>query len=486
MRGALIDGRTVLDIGGSLLVIMGLLMLGPLVVEVFYLDGHIQHFLFSMALVIPLGLLLKFFGKGKNRFGRKEVYLGITLGWLGAALAGALPFWFSPGFVTFTDAFFESMSGLTTTGATILTDIEAQSHAILFWRSFLQWLGGIGIIVLFISVLPSLGVGGILLFKAEVPGPTHERLQPRIRETAKTLLSIYLTLTGLQTLLLLMGGLSFYDALLHSFTTVSTGGFSPRQASVGAWSSPFVQMVILIFMIAAGTNFALYSHAIRGRVNIMRRDAEFKFYLAILLVATMAVGISLYASGMLGAGDAALKGSFHVVSITTTTGFTTADYELWPFFSKALLVMLMFVGGSAGSTGGSMKIARILIVLDHARLQIWRFLRPRGVAMTKLNNIAVSSEVLNSILGFITIYLLVFVMGTLIMAALELDLISAGTAVAATLGNVGPGLEMVGPTLDYHAIPTVGKWVLSVCMLLGRLELFPIFVLFLPAFWRRY
>ena len=471
---------------GTLSLLLGLLMLIPALISASYGESDVPAFLLSMCISVCIGLVLRYLARDGGHVGPKECFAVVTFGWVTAAALGALPSLFHGTFATFTDAFFEAMSGLTTTGASVLTNIEAQPHGILFWRSFLHWLGGMGIIVLFIAVLPSLGIGATKLFRAEVPGPTPERLEPRIRDTAKKLWAIYVGISLLQTVLLHIGGMTLFDALTHTFGTVATGGFSTRTASVGAYNSVFIEIVMIVFMFIAGCNFALHFRMLQGKRDSLFKDAEFKTYLLLIAAATLVVTLNLRAHVFPEMSSALRGAAFQVTSIMTTTGFATADFDAWPSLSKTILLVLMFVGGCTGSTGGAIKVSRIMIAFKHGYREALSFIHPRAVTVTKVNGSVVSPNVLNSVLGFLFLYSLIFVIGTLFMSSLGLDIISAGSSVAATLGNIGPGLGLVGPTLSYATIPISGKWVLSLCMLLGRLEIFSVLVLFLPEFWRRH
>jgi len=342
-----------------------------------------------------------------------------------------------------------------------------------------------GIIVLSLAILPMLGVGGMQLFRAEVPGPTADRLTPRIQDTAKLLWGVYALLSAIETGLLMAGGMNFFDALNHTFTTMATGGFSTRNASVAAYHSAYIDWVITLFMFLAGVNFTLHYLALRGRFGDYWRNEEFRSYLWLTLGATVLLTLFNLAGPYAGFGDSLRYSAFQVVSIMTTTGYATADYELWHAFCQYLLVACMFIGGCAGSTGGGMKVVRVMLLFKHAHVQLYRLIHPRAVRLVKLGERPVDKEVMQSILGFFALYMGIFVAASVIMAALGLDLVSAGTAVITALGNVGPGLGTVGPIDNFAHVHPLGKLVLSLCMLLGRLELFTVLVLFIPSFWRK-
>jgi trk system potassium uptake protein TrkH len=441
--------------------------------------------LLSASITLIAGLALFASCKSRKDLSVREGFAIVTFGWTFYALFGALPFLFSGAIPSPLDAVFETMSGFTTTGSTILTDIEILPESVLLWRALTHWLGGMGIIVLSLAILPMLGVGGMQLFKAEVPGPTADRLKPRIQDTAKLLWGVYVLLTAAETVLLMFGGMNFYEALCHSFATLATGGFSTRNASVGAFNSPYIEWVIILFMLLAGVNFSLHYHALRGRVRGYFRNEEFRTYLVLVLAATGLIVLlnqgRVYDSFL----DNLRYSAFQASSILTTTGFGTADFEIWPVLAQYLLVLLMFTGGCAGSTGGGMKVARILLLFKHAQVQLYRLIHPRAVRLVKLGDIPVDREVMQAILGFFALFMGVFVVASCLLAASGMDLVSSGAAVIATLSNIGPGLGSVGPADNFAQVPAFGKTVLIACMLMGRLELFTVLVLFFPSFWRK-
>ncbi|MFQ5880885.1 MAG: TrkH family potassium uptake protein [Candidatus Methylomirabilales bacterium] len=440
-------------------------------------------FLFSLLCTGTGGVLCFLMSPRRTEIGPREGFVIVTAAWILFAAFGALPFYFAGALSSYTDAYFEAMSGFTTTGATVLTNIEGQPLALHFWRSFIQWLGGMGIIVLSLAILPMLGVGGMQLYKAEVPGPIPDRLVPRIRQTARLLWVVYSLLSLLELLLLVLLGMPLFEALLHTFTTMATGGFSPRAASIGAYQSAAIDTVLIIFMFLAGANFALHFQALRGNFRAYR-DPEFRFYTVAALLAVVVMTLILWGPVYADLASALRYGAFQVVSIMTTTGFGTADYATWPFFAQFLLLSLMFLGGCTGSTGGAIKPIRGLLLCKAAYHHLYKLIHPKAVRHVKTGGKVVPKEILEGVQVFFLLYLLTFLFATAILTLLDMDLITAIGAVAATLGNVGPGLGMVGPTGSYAAIPTMGKWILSACMVLGRLELFTVFVLFSPDVWR--
>ncbi len=471
-------------LGALLLFLAGALLL-PIPCSLIFGDGASPAFLLSSAVALLIGGALFMGCRSEKDMSIREGFAVVTFGWTFFALFGALPFVFSGAIPSYIDAFFETMSGFTTTGSTILTDIEAMPPSLLLWRSMTQWLGGMGIIVLSLAILPMLGVGGMQLFKAEVPGPTTDRLKPRIQDTAKLLWGVYLLLTSIEVMLLMAGKMSFFDAVNHAFTTMATGGFSTRNASIAAFDSAYIDGVITLFMFLAGVNFSLHYLGLRGRFMDYLRNEEFRFYLTLTVGGTALLILfnmtDIYASFW----DNLRYSAFQMVSIMTTTGFGTADYELWPVLCQYLLVMAMFFGGCAGSTGGGMKVARLLLLAKHAQVQLFRLIHPRAVRLVKLGDRPVEKEVMQSILGFFALYMAVFVIASFIMAATGMDLVSAGGSVIATLSNIGPGVGSVGPVDNFAHVPAFGKITLAFCMLLGRLELFTVLVLVFPTFWRK-
>ncbi|MFQ5989067.1 MAG: TrkH family potassium uptake protein [Candidatus Methylomirabilales bacterium] len=450
-----------------------------------FVMGGPETFPLFLSLICTAGAGLLGFLASRRRIdiGPREGFVIVTAGWILFSAFGALPFYLAGMLPTYTDAYFEAMSGFTTTGATVLTDIEGQPLALHFWRSFMQWLGGMGIIVLSLAILPMLGVGGMQLYKAEVPGPVPDRLVPRIRQTARLLWGLYLLLSVIEIALLALLGMPFIEAVLHTFTTMSTGGFSPKAASIGAYHSAAIDTVLILFMFLAGANFALHFQALRGNFRIYR-NPEFRFYSVSVVIIVAGMTLVLWGSVYPDLSSALRYGAFQVVSIVTTTGYATADYGIWPFFAQFLLLGLMFLGGCAGSTGGAIKHIRGLLLFKVAYDHLYKLVHPKAVRHVKIGGRVVSKEVADGVQVFFLLYLLTFVVATAALTLFDLDLVTAIGAVAATLGNVGPGLGGVGPIESYAAVHPLGKWILSACMVLGRLELFTVFVLFTPDLWR--
>lgn len=477
--------KIILKVLGLLLLVEGIAMLFALLVSLIYGGPDVQSFLISSGINLLIGaLVLAASWKAKKDIGKREGFIIVTMVWVVFSLFGSFPYLLSGSITNFTDAFFETISGFTTTGSSILNDIEALPHGILFWRSMTQWLGGMGIIVLSLAILPVFGIGGMQLFMAEVPGPTPDKISPRITQTAKTLWGIYMLFTVLETLLLWAGGMSFFDAINHSFTTMATGGFSTKQASIAHWSSPFIQYVIVVFMFLAGTNFTLSYLVIKGKFAGMFKDEEFRSYTFITVVFTAAIAIGLLITSQLGIEHAFREALFQVVSIITTTGFATADYLIWTPFLTMLIFALFFFGGSAGSTGGGIKIMRIVVLAKNGYYELKRLVHPHAVIPVKFNKHSVDSKIVTNVLAFFMLYMVIFFMSSILFTLIEPDMESSMGAVATSLGNIGPGLGSVGPSENFFHIKPIGKWFLSFLMLLGRLELFTVLVLFSPSFWK--
>lgn len=478
--------RKVVGALGIMLMLIGAAMYLPLLWSLYYGDADWSAFLITGTLTVLVGAVLYRLNDLKGGIHYKEAYAIVTVSWLLASAFGAVPFLMAGTFTSFADAFFETMSGFTTTGASVLTDIEALPHGVLFWRSLTHWLGGMGIIVMFVAVLSSLGVGGLQMFKAESPGPVAEKIKPRISESAKTLWLVYLAFTVVETLLLCLCGMNLFDALCHTFGTLATGGFSTKNASIGHYASPAIQWVIILFMFLAGVNFALHYQAFSGRsLKNFWRNSEFRLYTFLILAAIILVFLSISITVEQPFAETLRQASFQVTSIMTTTGYATADFDSWAPFVKVLLVALMFVGGCAGSTGGAIKVGRILILLKQSKLEIIRAMHPRAVLNSTIDGKPVSKNVVVNVLSFFFIYVVITCLSTVIMTLAKIDIVSAFTSVAATLGNIGPGLELVGPTKNYAFLPAWGKYYLSFLMLLGRLELYTVLVLLIPSTWKK-
>lgn len=479
--------KIIVSLLGILLMINGGFMLLCLPVSLIFREGGVMPLVLSSFITTLIGGLM--WALTKNRYGnnlnKRDGYLIVTLGWLSMSLVGTLPYIFSGAIPNFTDAFFETLSGFTTTGASILNDIESLPKGILFWRSLTQWMGGMGIIVLAVAILPILGIGGMQLFVAEAPGLKLDKLQPRITATARRLWIIYGGLTFAEFVLLWLGGMTIFDALNHSLTTMATGGFSTRQDSIAYFESGYLQYVIIIFMFLAGTNFTLTYFGFKGNFKKVWANEEFRVYSVGVLLLGIIVSVGLYFNGDGNLEKSFRDALFQVVSIVTTTGFVSADYTVWGPAISVLLFVLMFVGASAGSTAGGVKIVRHLLLLKNGMLELKRQLHPAAIIPVRLNKKAVSQDITYNVLAFIMIYLTIYVISAFIMGLIGVDFVTALGSVATSLGNIGPGFGSVGPVDNFAHLPAVGKWFLSFLMLLGRLELFTVLILITPYFWRK-
>ncbi len=478
--------RMIAKLLGILMIVLAIVMATSIGWTIYYREPKTTRvFLASSTITLLFGAALYLRGrKESGAIGRREALVVVTASWFLVGLFGALPYMLDGAFTNYADAFFETVAGFTTTGSTALTEIESLSYGLHYWRTLTHWLGGMGIVVLFIAIFPQLGVGAKHLFKSEVPGPITEGLKPKIKETASTLWKIYLGLTVTEGLLLYLAGMEAFDAVCHAFSTMATGGFSTKNTSVAHFNSVQIDIIITAFMFLAGINFSLYYLLMKGNFKALFKDSEFKVYVTIAIVSILAIAanILLIHANFLTALRYAM---FQVVAVVTTTGFGTDNFDLYPPFSKLLLVTLMFIGGSAGSTAGGMKVSRIMVVAKVAFIEIYKIFRPQAVKSVKMGKSVMSDEITRSILGFFVIAVFVFVFGSLFMALLGLDIVTATTAVVATMFNIGPGLARVGSVENFAFVPTAGKIFLSFCMILGRLEFYTVLVLFVPDFWKR-
>jgi trk system potassium uptake protein len=446
-------------------------------------DGSFIPLLLSTLVAALAGLLCRRFTQVPEDISFREAFAMVTFSWVAVAIVGALPYLLSGVLTSPAEALFESMSGFTTTGASVLPDIEAVAPGILLWRSITQWLGGMGFIVLGVAVLPYLGVGGMQLFRLEAPGPTTDRLRPRIRDTAKILWVVYVVLTGLLGALFWGMGMGPFDAVNHALTTLPTGGFSTRNESMAAFG-PAIQWTTILFMYLAGTSFTLHYRVLGRGPAAYFRDVEWRLYTALILAGAGLVAV-MTSGGGLSIEQVVRDSLFQVVSIVTTTGFGTSDYALWAPGAQIVIFLLFFLGGMAGSTSGGMKMVRVLLVLQHALLEIRKQLHPRAVFVPKIAGKMVPEHVMLNVLGFILLYMILFGVGTLAMASLGLSLPAAAGAAATSLSNVGPALGELGPTANYSSVPWQGHLVMTFLMIVGRLEIYTVLLLFHPGFWQR-
>ena len=475
----------------------GFMLLSALI-SLIYKDGVTPQIAYAGLIVIFLGGLTMLATRNPNKeMGKREGYIVVSFGWVIMALSGTLPYIFTETIPNFTNAFFETMSGYTTTGSTILNDIEILPEGILFWRSLTHWIGGMGIIVLAIAILPLLGIGGMQLFAAEAPGPSADKLHPRITDTAKRLWLIYFGYTAAETILLQVAGMNFFDAINHSMCTLSTGGFSTKNASLAYWNDqPMIQYIVIIFMFLAGTNFVLSYFAFKGKIQKIIKDEEFKLYFKFIAVFTIIAACIIYFRAdvsvstinhpmVLGEAESSFRHAlFQVLAVVTTTGFVSADYTLWTPFLTVFFFGLMFLGGSAGSTSGGVKVVRHLLMIKNGFVEFKRALHPNAVLPVRYNKKSISGDIVFNILAFFILYMLSFIVGALGFSMLGLDFESSVGVAASSLGNVGPAFGNFSPVDNFYNMPMIGKWWCSFLMLIGRLELFTVLILFTPFFWR--
>jgi len=481
----IIKRKIIFNTLGKLLIGESFFLFISFLVSLAYGESDRLAFIISVLITFAAGLISYLSSKGvKKDLGKREGYIIVSLVWIVFSFFGSLPYLISGAIPNITDAFFETMSGFTTTGSSILNNIEDLPHGILFWRSLTQWIGGMGIIVLFLAILPTLGVGGRELFIAEVPGPSPDKLTPRIKETSRNLWGIYLGLTVLETIMLYCGEMNLFDAINHSLTTMATGGYSTKQASIAYFTSPYIQYVIAFFMFIAGTNFTISYAAITGRFDKVFKDEEFRFYTFIVVCFSLAITIGLVLSTNLGLEKSFRDAIFQVLSIITTTGFVSSDYLLWAPPLGMLIFVLMFVGGSAGSTGGGIKVVRILLLIKNSFYELKRLVHPNAVVPIRYNKGVINQKTMGNILAFFALYVLIFMFSVILISIGEPDIDSSLSAVATCIGNIGPGFGSVGPVENFAPLSDFSKWYLALLMLIGRLEIFTILVLFSPSFWK--
>lgn len=478
------DFRFVSAILGRLTFGYGLCMLVPAMFSL-YAGEAACFFLFGAAFcTLVLGSVMSMAKKERGHLGIREGFAIVGAGWLLASLLGALPYTFSGALPNYVDAVFETVSGLTTTGASVISDLDETPSGVLLWRSITHWLGGMGIIVLFIAFLPEIGAGAIHMFRAEVPGPTADRVAPRLRDTAIALWGIYVVLTAVQIMLLVLVGMPLFDSINHTFATMATGGFSLKNNSILFYDSLAIELIIVLFMTIAGGNFGLYYMVWKKGPKALMHDLEFRVYLAIIVFAALFMTANLVCVNGLPVSQALRDSLFSASSIMTTTGFVTADFDKWPAFSKMILLCLMFIGGCAGSTAGAIKVVRFILLGKQSWSELQRSLHPRMILSVKVDGKPVPGSTLQVTGQFFFIYILTFIVSVLLVTAAGMEAWDGIGAVAATLGNVGPGFGVVGPTTTYSSLPNFTKIVLTVCMLLGRLELMTLLVFLRPEFWR--
>jgi len=481
--------KLVLNIISRILVFFSVVLLIPLAWGLGDNPGspEVYSFIYTIIISLIISLVFRLISRSSvqhiDTLKTKDGLSVVGLTWIILSLLGALPFYLSHAIPSFTDAYFETVSGFTTTGASILTDIESMSRELLFWRSMTHWLGGMGLIVLYLAILPFLGSNAYQLYKAEAPGLTAEKIQPRMKETAKVLWAVYFLFTLAETVLLMAGGMTLFDALCHTFGTLATGGFSTRNASIGAFS-PYIQWIIILFMLLSGINFMLHFSALKGNIKAYFKNEEFRYFIGIIILTSLCFTIILTRNSTL---ESPFRHAvFQVVSIMTTTGFVTTDFDIWPYALRYTLILLMFIGASGGSTGGGMKVVRVISSIKIVFSHIHRAIYPNAVIPVRFNKKPLSSNLVTAVVVYFMIYILLFTFGTLLMTMTErCDLVTAFSASVASLSNIGPGLGKVGATQNYQWISIPGKWILSFLMLAGRLELYSILILFIPATWKK-
>ena len=455
-------------------------------VSLFYKEDDLNSFLLSSAITAFVGVIMLAIGRGAEKsLNRRDGYVIVSVAWIAFSFFGMLPYYIGGYIPSVTDAFFETMSGFSSTGATIMNNIESMPHGILFWRAMTQWIGGLGIVFFTIAVLPIFGMGGIQVFAAEASGPTHDKVHPRIGVTAKWIWGIYAGMTGTLIILLVFGGMGLFDSICHAFTTTSTGGFSTKQTSIEYYHSPYIDYVISVFMFLSGVNFTLLLLMFNGKIKKFIHDAELKFYFMSVAFFTVFIAVWLYQTSSMGAEEAFRKSLFQVISLQTSTGFATADYMLWPSILWGCLLIVMIMGACAGSTTGGIKCIRMVILGKVARNEFKHILHPNAVLPVRINKQVISPSVQSTVLAFCFIYAVIIIISVLIMMGLGIGFVESVGCVVSSIGNMGPGLGETGPAFSWNALPDVAKWLLSFLMLLGRLELFTVLLLFTPEFWRR-
>ncbi len=470
---------------GMVLCIEALCMVPALMISSFSGQDDTMAFVITILILVVVGLLMNKIKTVTTNIYSRDGFAIVALGWLMVSFFGALPFVLSGAIPSFIDALFESVSGFSTTGATILKEIEGLPRGILFWRSFTHWMGGMGVLVLTLAILPSIKANTLHIMKAESPGPTPEKLVPKIKQTVKILYFIYISLTVIHIIFLLTGGMSLYDSLIHAFGTAGTGGFSNRNLSVAAYNSAYIEVIITVFMLLFGANFALYYQVYKGNFKLIYKDEELCFYVGIVATSIILITLNINGRVVHSIWEALRYSSFQVASIITTTGYATADFNLWPGFSKFVLLLLMFIGASAGSTGGGIKCIRFLLLFKVAKREIFKIIHPRSVYTIKIGGNMVEEETLMGILTFFFLYIFIFIVSVLIISIEGKDIVTTATSVVSAMGNIGPGLGAVGPIGNFSDFSVISKAVLSLCMIFGRLEIYPLLLILTPTFWKR-
>lgn len=477
--------KMVLKSLGILLICEAIAIVPSLAVSGIYNDKGLQAFAYTIMILMAVGLPLMNLKPHSRSIYTRDGFAIVAFGWILVSFFGSLPFYLSGAIPSLTDSFFEAVSGFTTTGASILTEIESLPKGILFWRSFTHWMGGMGVLVLTLAILPSVGAGTLQIMKAESPGPNPGKLVPRVGKTAKILYSIYFVITIVEIILLVISGMPLFDACIHTFGTVGTGGFSNMNSSVGEYNNVSAEIIITVFMLICGANFSLYYQVIKGNFKALLKDEEFIFYMGVVIISILLITIDLYGNIFNSVGESLRHSSFQVASIITTTGYSTTDFDKWPVFSKMILFFLMFVGGCAGSTGGAIKNIRILLLIKTMKTELMQIIHPRAVYPVRFGGRTVDEKTLSEIKSFFFAYIFIFVAAVMVVSLDNFDIVTTFSSVAATLGNIGPGFAIVGPMGNFSQMSVLSKLVLSLAMLIGRLEIYPILLLTVPSFWKK-
>jgi len=485
----MLNPHKIISLVGATMLFVAVMMILPLLVSLIYGEGDTFAFVQSILIVGVIGGVMFLQGRKQRDINLRSGFAVVTFGWLAMAFAGALPFYLSGAIPCFTDCVFESMSGFSTTGSSILGPhllIESLPKGVLFWRSLTHWIGGMGIILLSLAILPLLGVGGMQLYRAEFPGPVKDKLTPRIKTTASILWGVYLLISALEFILLWIGGMTLFDAACHTFGTMATGGFSTHTASIAAFESRFIHYVIIIFMFIAGTNFALHFRLLKGKPDYYWKSREFRVFVILIGIFSIVLFINNLINHQFDSTEETFRQSlFHVIAIITTTGYGAADWELWGGFAQIIMVTMMLVGGMAGSTGGGPKVVRIMIVFRQIVVELKRLIHPQAVLPLRIGHMLVDDNIVRNVLSFILVFVLILLISTMVISAFNIDIVTSFGAAIACLSNIGPGLGNVGPADHFGHFPSVVKWILIALMMLGRLEVFTILVLFSGHFWRK-
>ncbi|NLO82698.1 MAG: TrkH family potassium uptake protein [Clostridiales bacterium] len=481
------DFGIILKVLGLLLLIESAFMVPSLGISIYYGEYDTAAFIFSIAITAIAGLPGFIFFKSNKResISHKEGFMIVGLGWIAASAFGALPFRFSGVCNSFVDAYFESTSGFTTTGASIFKEVENLPHGILLWRSFTHWLGGMGILVFTLALLPAMGASTIQIYRAESTGPSPDKLAPKIGQTAKLLYGVYVLVTVIMIATLLIAGMPLFDAITHTFGTVGTGGFSVRNSSIGSYQNPAYDWIIAFFMLFCAINFSLHYEALHGNFKALIKDSEFRFYAGIVLCSITLIAINIYPLFDYNVMESIRQSTFQVASVISTTGYATVDYNTWPDFSKMILFLLMLFGGCAGSTGGGIKHIRILVLFKIIRREFYKLIHPHAVITIRVGGKPVSEDLLQNIVSFVLLYLIILILVSLLLLTQGLDMMSSISATVAALSNIGPGFGLVGPASNYADLSGISKIILTACMLIGRLEIYTLTILFVPTFWRQ-